>query len=97
MPLGDAINSLDTAGISYSISGGTPPESDMNLYIVKSFTNKIKQDESVKIQVEKTKVTEPTQPSEGDTNTTNPEDGESTNVNASADSGSDNSNPTSGN
>ena len=97
MPLGDAINSLDTAGISYSISGGTPPESDMNLYIVKSFTNKIKQGESVKIQVEKTKVTEPTQPSEGDTNTTNPEDGESTNVNASADSGSDNSNPTSGN
>ena len=97
MPLADAINSLKSAGISYSISGGTPPESDMNLYIVKSFTNKIKQGESVKIQVEKTKVTEPTQPSEGDTNTTNPEDGESTNVNASADSGSDNLNPASGN
>lgn len=90
MPLADAINSLKSAGISYSISGGTPPESDMNLYIVKSFTNKIKQGESVKIQVEKTKVTEPTQPSEGDTNTTNPEDGESTNVNASADLGSEN-------
>lgn len=97
MPLADAINSLKSAGISYSISGGTPPESDMNLYIVKSFTNKIKQGESVKIQVEKTKVTEPIQPSEGDTNTTNPEDGESTNVNASADSGSDNLNPASGN
>ena len=97
MPLADAINSLKSAGISYSISGGTPPESDMNLYIVKNFTNKIKQGESVKIQVEKTKVTEPTQPSEGDTNTTNPEDGESTNVNASADSGSDNLNPASGN
>lgn len=90
MPLADAINSLKSAGISYSISGGTPPESDMNLYIVKSFTNKIKQGESVKIQVEKTKVTEPIQPSEGDTNTTNPEDGESTNVNASADLGSEN-------
>lgn len=90
MPLADAINSLKSAGISYSISGGTPPESDMNLYIVKNFTNKIKQGESVKIQVEKTKVTEPTQPSEGDTNTTNPEDGESTNVNASADLGSEN-------
>ena len=97
MPLADAINSLKSAGISYSISGGTPPESDMNLYIVKNFTNKIKQGESVKIQVEKTKVTEPIQPSEGDTNTTNPEDGESTNVNASADSGSDNLNPASGN
>ena len=90
MPLADAINSLKSAGISYSISGGTPPESDMNLYIVKSFTNKIKQGESVKIQVEKTKVTEPIHPSEGDTNTANPGDGESTNVNASADLGSDN-------
>ena len=97
MPLADAINSLKSAGISYSISGGTPPESDMNLYIVKNFTNKIKQGESVKIQVEKTKVTEPIQPSEGDTNTANPGDGESTNVNASADSGSDNLNPASGN
>ena len=89
MSLVDAINSLNTAGISYSISGGTPPEKDMNLYTVKGFTNKIKQGETVKIQVEKTQVTEPTEPSEDDTTTTEPEDGESTNVNADGDSGTD--------
>ena len=55
MSLEDAINSLNAAGISYSISGGTPPQSDMSLYTVKGFTNKIKQGETVKIQVEKTK------------------------------------------
>ena len=89
MSLVDAINSLNTAGISYSISGGTPPEKDMNLYTVKGFTNKIKQGETVKIQVEKTQITEPTEPSEDDTTTTEPEDGESTNVNADGDSGTD--------
>lgn len=82
MSLKDAINSLNTAGISYSISGGTPPEKDMDLYTVKGFTDKIKQGETVKIQVEKTQITEPTEPSEDDsTNPTNPsttpEDGES--------------------
>ena len=89
MSLVDAINSLNTAGISYSISGGTPPEKDMNLYTVKGFTNKIKQGETVKIQVEKTQITEPTEPSEDDTTTTDPEDGESTNVNADGDLGTD--------
>ncbi len=89
MSLVDAINSLNTAGISYSISGGTPPEKDMNLYTVKVFTNKIKQGETVKIQVEKTQVTEPTEPSEDDTTTTDPEGGESTNVNADGDLGTD--------
>ena len=89
MALKDAINSLNTAGISYSISGGTPPESDMSLYTVKSFTNKIKQGETVKIQVEKTQSNEPTEPSEDDTTTTDPEDGESTNVNADGDLGTD--------
>lgn len=89
MSLVDAINSLNTAGISYSISGGTPPEKDMNLYTVKGFTNKIKQGETVKIQVEKTQVTETTEPSEDDTTTTDPEGGESTNVNADGDLGTD--------
>lgn len=89
MSLVDAINSLNTAGISYSISGGTPPEKDMKLYTVKGFTNKIKQGETVKIQVEKTQITEPTEPSKDDTTTTNPEDGESTNVNADGDLGND--------
>lgn len=89
MALTDAINSLNKAGISYSISGGTPPESDMSLYTVKSFTNKIKQGETVKIQVEKTQSNEPTEPSEDDTTTTDPEDGESTNVNADGDLGTD--------
>lgn len=89
MSLVDAINSLNTAGISYSISGGTPPEKDMNLYTVKGFTNKIKQGETVKIQVEKTEITEPTEPSEDDTTTTDREDGESTNVNADGDLGTD--------
>ena len=89
MSLVDAINSLNTAGISYSISGGTPPEKDMNLYTVKGFTNKIKQGETVKIQVEKTQITEPTEPSEDDTTTTDPEGGESTNVNADGDLGTD--------
>lgn len=89
MSLVDAINSLNTAGISYSISGGTPPEKDMNLYTVKGFTNKIKQGETVKIQVEKTQVTESTEPSEDDTTTTDPEGGESTNVNADGDLGTD--------
>ncbi|WP_133014218.1 Stk1 family PASTA domain-containing Ser/Thr kinase [Clostridium cuniculi] len=89
MSLVDAINSLNTAGISYSISGGTPPEKDMNLYTVKGFTNKIKQGETVKIQVEKTQITEPTEPSEDDTTTADPEDGESTNVNADGDLGTD--------
>lgn len=89
MSLVDAINSLNTAGISYSISGGTPPEKDMNLYTVKGFTNKIKQGETVKIQVEKTESTEPTEPSEDDTTTTDREDGESTNVNADGDLGTD--------
>ena len=97
MSLKDAINSLNAAGISYSISGGTPPQSDMSLYTVKGFTNKIKQGETVKIQVEKTKITEPTEPSEDDTETTTPDDGDSTDVNAGVDSGSNNLNSASGN
>ena len=61
------------------------------------FTNKIKQGETVKIQVEKTKITEPTEPSEDDTETTTPDDGDSTDVNAGVDSGSNNLNSASGN
>lgn len=88
MSLSDAINSLKTAGISYSISGITSGD-DMSLYTVKGFTNKIKQGETVKIQVEKTQTTEPTEPSEDDTTTTTPDDGESTNTNADVDAGTD--------
>ena len=75
MPLVDAINSLNMAGISYSISGGTPPESDMSLYTVKGFNNKIKKGDSVKIQVEKIETPEP--PKE-DIPTTNPGEDDST-------------------
>lgn len=75
MPLVDAINSLNIAGVSYSISGGTPPESEMSLYIVKGFNNKIKKGESVKIQVEKIESTEPT---EEEVPTVNPDDPNST-------------------
>ena len=97
MSLEDAIISLDAAGISYSISGGTPPQSDMSLYTVKGFTNKIKQGETVKIQVEKTKITEPTEPSEDDTETTTPDDEDSTDVSAGLDQGSSNPDSTAGN
>ena len=96
MSLVDAVSSLNSAGISYSISGMNSGD-DMSLYTVKGFTKKIKQGETVKIQVEKTQITEPTEPTEDDTDTTTPGDGDSTNVNAGADSGSDNPNPTSGN
>ena len=93
MALTDAINSLNTAGISYSISGGTPLESDMSLYTVKGFTNKIKQGETVKIQVEKTQNTEPTDPNEGEDDKTNTDtsNGESASTNVNVDSGNDTS------
>ena len=78
MPLVDAINSLNMAGISYSIAGGTPPESDMSLYTVKGFNNKIKKGDTVKIQVEKIESPEP--PKE-DIPTTNPGDDDSTSNN----------------
>ena len=93
MALTDAINSLNTAGISYSISGGTPPESDMSLYTVKGFTNKIKQGETVKIQVEKTQNTEPTDPNEGEDDKTNTDtsNGESASTNVNVDAGNDTS------
>lgn len=93
MSLVDAINSLNTAGISYSISGGTPPESDMSLYTVKGFTNKIKQGETVKIQVEKTQITEPTDPNEGEDDKTNTDpninNGESASTNVNVETGND--------
>lgn len=91
MALTDAINSLNTAGISYSIS--TPLESDMSLYTVKGFTNKIKQGETVKIQVEKTQNTEPTDPNEGEDDKTNTDtsNGESASTNVNVDSGNDTS------
>ena len=93
MALTDAINSLNTAGISYSISGETPPESDMSLYTVKGFTNKIKQGETVKIQVEKTQNTEPTDPNEGEDDKTNTDtsNGESASTNVNVDAGNDTS------
>ena len=99
MSLEDAINSLKAAGISYSISGATSGD-DMSLYTVKGFTNKIKQGETVKIQVEKTKITEPTEPtepSEDDTETTTPDDEDSTDVSAGLDQGSSNPDSTAGN
>ena len=96
MSLVDAVNSLNSAGISYSITGGTPQTNDMNLYIVKGFTNKIKQGETVKIQVEKTETNQPTEPDE-DTTTTTPEDGDSTNANAGVDNGNGKPNPTANN
>lgn len=97
MSLVDAVNSLNSAGISYSISGAASID-DMSPYTVKGFTNKIKKGETVKITVEKSKTTEPTEPtepaepSEDDTTTTSPEDGEATNTNADVDSGTDRSN-----
>lgn len=56
MSLVDAVGSLNIAGISYSIAGGTP--TDMTSYIVKGYTSKIKKGESVKIQVEQIKQPE---------------------------------------
>ena len=97
MSLADAINSLNTAGISYSISVGTVPESDMSLYTVKGFTNKIKQGETVKIQVEKAQATEPTDPNEDEDDKTNTDsntdqntnNGEATNTNVNVGTGND--------
>ena len=52
MTLSDAVSSLESAGISYSISGASQ-DVDMSSYVVKGFNNKIKKGETVKIQVEK--------------------------------------------
>ena len=85
MSLADATSALNSAGISYSISGANVSGSDMSLYVVKGFTNKIKQGESVKIQVEKIKVpeqvkpNEPNEPNEDNKEPTNPEGGDGTN------------------
>lgn len=82
MSLADATSALNSAGISYSISGANVSGSDMSLYVVKGFTNKIKQGESVKIQVEKIKVPEqvkPNEPNEDNKEPTNPEGGDGTN------------------
>ncbi|WP_299994460.1 Stk1 family PASTA domain-containing Ser/Thr kinase [uncultured Clostridium sp.] len=82
MSLADATSVLNSAGISYSISGANVSGSDMSLYVVKGFTNKIKQGESVKIQVEKIKVPEqvkPNEPNEDNKEPTNPEGGDGTN------------------
>lgn len=53
MILGDAINSLNSQGIEYSITGGKPKDQELNLYTVKSFTNEIKKGEKVKLEIEK--------------------------------------------
>lgn len=85
MSLADATSALNSAGISYSISGANVSGSDMSLYVVKGFTNKIKQGESVKIQLEKIKVpeqvkpNEPNEPNEDNKEPTNPEGGDGTN------------------
>ena len=65
----------------------------MSLYTVKGFTNKIKQGETVKIQVEKTQNTEPTDPNEGEDDKTNTDtsNGESASTNVNVDSGNDTS------
>ena len=80
---------------------GTVPESDMSLYTVKGFTNKIKQGETVKIQVEKVQTTEPTDPNEGEDDKTNTDsntdsntdqnanNGEATNTNINVETGND--------
>ena len=95
MSLVDAVNSLNTAGISYSITGGTPQTSDMSLYVVTGFTNKIKKDEIVKIQVKKNETNPPINPDKDDATTTTPEDGDSTNANAGVDNGNANGKPNS--
>ena len=92
MSLVDAVNSLNTAGISYSITGGTPQTSDMSLYVVTGFTNKIKKGETVKIQVKKNETNPPINPDKDDATTTTPEDGDSTNANAGVDNGNGNGN-----
>ena len=92
MSLVDAVNSLNTAGISYSITGGTPQTSDMSLYVVTGFTNKIKKGETVKIQVKKNETNPPINPDKDDATTTTPEDGDSTNANAGVDNGNGNAN-----
>ncbi|MFR3522772.1 MAG: PASTA domain-containing protein, partial [Clostridia bacterium] len=53
MRLDEAVSSLSDAGISYTISGGTPQDGDMSSYVVKGFNSKIKKGESVKIQISK--------------------------------------------
>ena len=53
MRLDEAVSSLSAAGISYTISGGTPQDGDMSSYVVKGFNSKIKKGESVKIQISK--------------------------------------------
>lgn len=117
MSLADATSALNSAGISYSISGANVSGSDMSLYVVKGFTNKIKQGESVKIQVEKIKVPEQVKPNEpnednkeptnpeggdgtndgnnkpGDTDVSKPDDGDSEEVGAGVNSGSNNTKP----
>ena len=92
MSLVDAVNSLNTAGISYSITGGTPQTSDMSLYVVTGFTNKIKKGDLVKIQVKKNETNPPINPDKDDATTTTPEDGDSTNANAGVDNGNGNAN-----
>lgn len=93
MSLSDAISSLNAAGISYSITGGTPQTNDMSLYVVTGFTNKIKKGETVKIQVKKNETNPPINPDEDDTTTTTPEEGDSTNANAGVDNGNGNGKP----
>ena len=53
MILSDAINALEAQNIQYSIEGGTPQPTEMDQYIVVSFTTTIKDGEIVKIQVQK--------------------------------------------
>lgn len=66
MLLGDAINSLTSKEIQYTINGSKPKEQDLNLYTVKDFTKEIKKGEKVKLEIEK--LQEETQPSNSNDN-----------------------------
>ena len=69
MILSDAINALEAQNIKYSIEGGTPQTTELDQYIVLSFTTTIKDGEIVKIQVQKIEsqpVETPEQPEESE-------------------------------
>ena len=101
MTLSDAVSSLESAGISYSISGASQ-DVDMSSYVVKGFNNKIKKGETVKIQVEKKSSVDNNGGNNSNTgnngntgntgNDGNDDKGDDTNKPGSGDSGSGNDN-----
>lgn len=76
MLLSDAIVTLDSNNIKYTVEGGTPPSAETNQYKVVGFTPSIKAGEQVKIQVQKieslpTDTLPETPPQENETTTQN--------------------------